>query len=386
MKFIKTYDLKPGMRLAKPIYNKNGVLLYERNTPLTLSGIKNVKNFGLIGIYILEPAEPLPPMTKEDIELEQNQTIYLFRLRDCFNQLLKQEGLSDFQSFINSIITKYGMLNHRVNFNQNLRSADDFIYKHAISTTILSAMISHGMGISFGNQISLVAAALLYDIGLSFVPRAILEKGTELDADEQDVVNQSLEKGLIYLELVKDSYSFMPKTYKLIENYIYSKNSDIHPTSKDQIITLLTNILKVADAFDTLTGMTLGSEPESEISAMKILANNPAEYDKDIVSVLGQCIHIVPAGASVDLSNNDKGVVLAENTGDFMKPLILRLSDNQVYDLNDPEISEHIKIIDLMKTMDNRIEIDEHTLKQFVADDRIHTTATRFRRVLYGHD
>ena len=32
MIFVKSEDLKYGMRLAKPIYNKTGVLLYERNT------------------------------------------------------------------------------------------------------------------------------------------------------------------------------------------------------------------------------------------------------------------------------------------------------------------------------------------------------------------
>ena len=30
MIFVKSEDLKYGMRLAKPIYNKSGVLLYER--------------------------------------------------------------------------------------------------------------------------------------------------------------------------------------------------------------------------------------------------------------------------------------------------------------------------------------------------------------------
>ena len=165
MKFVKTYDLKPGMRLAKPIYNRNGVLLYDRNTPITLSSIKNVQNFGLIGIYVLDPAEPLPPMSKEDIEFEQNQTVYLFKLRDCFSQLLKQEEMNEFQNFINNIITRYGMLDHRVNFNQNLRSSEDYIYKHAISTSILSAMISHTMKIQWADQLALVAAALLFDLG-----------------------------------------------------------------------------------------------------------------------------------------------------------------------------------------------------------------------------
>ncbi len=68
MLFVKSDDLKTGMRLARPIYNKNGVLLYERNSKLTMQGIMSIKNFGLIGIYILEPAEPVPPMTQADID------------------------------------------------------------------------------------------------------------------------------------------------------------------------------------------------------------------------------------------------------------------------------------------------------------------------------
>ena len=36
MLFVKVDDLKPGMRLGKPIYNKNGVLLYDRDTKLTI--------------------------------------------------------------------------------------------------------------------------------------------------------------------------------------------------------------------------------------------------------------------------------------------------------------------------------------------------------------
>ena len=70
MQFVRSQDLKPGMRLAKPIYNKMGVLLYERNTKLTLQSINSIDNFGLIGIFILEPAEPVPPLSKEDLEFD----------------------------------------------------------------------------------------------------------------------------------------------------------------------------------------------------------------------------------------------------------------------------------------------------------------------------
>ena len=80
MKFYKPEELRAGMRLAKPIYNKNGVMLYDRGTKLTMPGINSIQNFGLIGIFILEPAEPLPPFSREDLEFEQNQTIYMFQL------------------------------------------------------------------------------------------------------------------------------------------------------------------------------------------------------------------------------------------------------------------------------------------------------------------
>ena len=48
MLFVKVDDLKPGMRLGKPIYNKNGVLLYDRDTKLTMQAI-----YGLSLIHIL---------------------------------------------------------------------------------------------------------------------------------------------------------------------------------------------------------------------------------------------------------------------------------------------------------------------------------------------
>lgn len=48
MIFVKADELKKGMRLAKPIYNKNGVMLYERDSRLTEQGIISIQNFGLI--------------------------------------------------------------------------------------------------------------------------------------------------------------------------------------------------------------------------------------------------------------------------------------------------------------------------------------------------
>lgn len=130
MIFVKKDDLKTGMRLARPIYNKNGVLLYERDSKLTTQSINSIKNFGLIGIFVLEPAEPVPPMTKDDIEFERFQTMCVFSIREELDNILLKSRTAKIQVLTSNIIRYYGHLDRKVTFMQNLRSKDDYIYKH----------------------------------------------------------------------------------------------------------------------------------------------------------------------------------------------------------------------------------------------------------------
>ena len=99
MIFVKADELKKGMRLAKPIYNKNGVMLYERDSRLTEQGIISIQNFGLIGIYVLEPAEPVPPMSAEDIEFERYQTMAVFAIKEILDAVSKQKPSAKLNTF-----------------------------------------------------------------------------------------------------------------------------------------------------------------------------------------------------------------------------------------------------------------------------------------------
>lgn len=382
MLFVKTDALSPGMRLAKPIYNKNGVLLYERGSRLTLPAINSVHNFGLIGIYILEPAEPVPPFSKEDLEYEQFQTVYTFKLRDIFEKIQKRLPIDSLPSVAEKVIERYGTLRHRVNFNQNLRSADDFIYKHAISTAILSAMMSHFINMSEEDCQSLIIASLIYGFGYRFVPHNILNQEEPLSPEQQTIVQFSLEKGLSYLRIHVSESPVLRKAIAVAEYHILSTNPERNKNDAHESIILLAEILKIAEQFDLMTGMNCGHKPESEIIAMNYLLDNRAIFSEPLVSILAKCIHIIPAGASVDLSTGDKAIVLVENTINFMRPVILRYSDNTIYDLSDDTLAERFQIVDLMKTMDNRVEIDEHTLEHFVADERLAEMTKRFREAL----
>lgn len=383
MRFIKNDDLKAGMRLAKPIYNRNGVLLYERNSELTLAAISSIKNFGLIGIYILEPAEPLPPLSREDIEFEQLQTVYMFKVRECVDLIMKHQKPEPLYPLLQDIMKHYGSLDHRVNFNQNLRSGEDYMYKHAISTAILTAMMTSQMGYTPLKQLTMISAALLYGIGYKYVPKQVLDRGpANVSENDQKVIQQSLERGLTYLSMYRNDYEFFPRSLALMQAYVYENQPEKLAAEPDDDLRFMVQVLRVADQFDQMTAMNIGHAPISEIKAMQHLLADPHKYHPNIVTVLAGCIHIVPKAASVDLSTGDKGIILVENTSDFMRPVVLRISDNQIFDLSVDNVYRELQIEDIMKTMDNRIAVDEDTLKQFIPDDELKSLAKKFQNKL----
>lgn len=379
MLFVKTNELKPGMRLAKPIYNKMGVLLYERNTKLTLQGINSVENFGLIGLFILEPAEPVPPITKEELEFEQFQTIYMFKLKADMDRLQKAKGITSILEIAENIYMHYGVLDHKLHFTQNLRSSVDFVYKHAISAAILTAMISNTLRLNKEQSVSLISAALLYDFGYLYVPHSILEKGEALDDGDEELIQLNLEKGFHAMEPLLSVSDLSALTMDVLRLMIFSKNRNISEDTAPAL-KLFVDILKVADKFDRLTAMNINITPISELAAIKYLRSNSSMYNPKVVNALSVSIHILPNGACIDLTDGTKALIVQENPDNFLFPMILSFKDNQLYDLSDTEVQKKFKIQDIMKTMDNRIHIDEETLKQFVADDLIKETVQRFHK------
>lgn len=380
MQFIKTADLKPGMRLAKPIYNKMGVLLYERDTKLTIQGINSIENFGLIGIFILEPAEPLPPLSREDLEFEQFQTIYMFKIKDNMDKLQNNQLPNTLMELAANIQSHYGVLDHKLNFAQTLRSSADFVYKHSISVAILTAMISNEMHINPQEQLALITAALLFDFGYLYVPQAIIEKGDQLTEGDKDFIQLNLERGYDAIRPRYEEFNLPKLSLEIIQQSVFRSSRSLKIKEPADSVRLLTDILKTADKFDRLTAMNINKAPISEIAAITYLKKNGRNYNSMVIAALAECIHILPTGACVDLSDGEKALVLVENPDDFSRPMVLKFSNNLIYDLSDPIIGKSLHITDIMKTMDNRIAIDEDTLKHFVTDNYIKETADRFRR------
>ena len=300
MLFIESQDIKPGMRLAKPVFNRNGVLLFDRNTKLTIQNIVNLNNFGLIGIFILEPAEPLPPISKEELEFEQLQTFYMFRLRDNLVNISKGKMPTDLAALAKDVVQHFGTLDHKVHFTQNIRSNTDFVYKHSVGVSIIAAMIGHAMGLRESTMLSVVTAAFLYDFGYLYVPAEIMKKGEDITDLESSTISKYREKAFALLHADTNPYSLPPDSLAMVTQMIRAGKSEDGSIDRSKWLTG-TNILTVADKFDRMTAMSLSRKPNSEITAIRYLIDHPESYSENVVSALANCIHIMPVGCCVDL-------------------------------------------------------------------------------------
>lgn len=361
MLFVKVDELKPGMRLGKPIYNKNGVLLYDRDTKLTMQAIYGIKNFRLLGLYILEPAEPVPPMSEDDINFERFQTMAVFSIRedlDLIDSGKKDKGLDWLCSLI---IKNYGDLNHKINFVQSLRSSEDYIYKHVLNVAILSAIIAGQMGFPVGRINLLVKSAILHDIGALKLQQ--LPDAEDLDDGTKEVVKKNTQETLDrYGDLDEEVLRLIAQMQEL-----YTRESDAEiPAGLKESVNA--NILYVADAYDRMTAMKSFEEPTSEVKAVRELLADEERYNKKIVNALIHGISILYPGVCVELTNGEKGLVVTENEDNIFEPIVLDFRNNNLYDLSDPSVKQTVEIADVMKTMDNRIKLDKNLLEEYQAN------------------
>lgn len=360
MIFVKRDDLKTGMRLARPIYNKNGVLLYERNSRLTAQSINSIKNFGLIGIFVLEPAEPVPPMTQDDIDFERFQTICVFSIQEELDRIIQTWRYAKIQVITSNVIKNYGHLDRKISFVQNLRSKEDYIYKHSLNVAMLCAMIAHTMKATVSEQLDAVTAAIVHDIGKLSAGKIMMQDS--LTEEEKEQIRGAEIAGFGLLEHVfatsPNIKRICMQTQANLENLKKGRTSDL---SK---MVIGAKILSVAETYDTMTAVQLDKDPESEVAAFKFLLDHLDFFDEKVVSALTNSINILIPGVSVELNNGAKALVLVENKQNILKPLILTFQDNKVIDLDSRDNRGRIEIVDIMKTMDNRYVMDTELLRK----------------------
>lgn len=361
MLFIKSEELKPGMRLAKPIYSKKGVLLYDRAAVLKdVQSIENIKSFGLIGVFVLEPAEPVPPMTQDDLDFERFQTVMYHEIMEEMDKIIKKKKQDKFPFICSQIIKNYGNLRKKITFHQSLRSTDDYIYKHGLNVAILAAIITHTMNVPLSEQNESVMAAVIHDIGKLTLTPDLQSKQIE-NSKERALIDEHEREGY---KIIDEAFSFQPnikrscnQARKMLLDY-----EEDQPIQNHKMFTAA-KVLTVAGYFDRETAVRLDVSPVSEVVVIRKMMQRSDVFDPKVVKALTDSLNILMPGISVELNTGEKALVIRTNDSDFLRPAVLSFRDNSIIDLSNRRAYGNLEIVDIMKTLDNRYVMDTAKMK-----------------------
>lgn len=361
MRFIPSHYLMPGMILAKNLYGSQNEFLLVSGTVLTESLIEKIKISSCDGAYITNNEKYDDSNCDNDggsgahgiahgiisAKLKENTVDAVRSIFTGINQdnvKLANQALESIKHLLDDIIDEISNNNNVLVDMVDLKDFDEYTYYHSVNVAALAIMIGVAMKMDRTRLYKLGLGAILHDIGKIYIPKEILNKNGPLAPEEFMIVKKHCQYGSDYLK--KQNNIPLESIIAVLTHHerYDSKGYPFGLPEKKQI--LEGKIISVCDNYDAMTSdrpyRPAFSPPET---IEYLLGNTGVMFDPEIIEVFVKKIVLYPVGATVNLSNGEKGVVIKNYPGSTMRPKICLCpsethpDESIIYDLsNDPSL------------------------------------------------
>ncbi|WP_319240088.1 HD domain-containing phosphohydrolase [uncultured Propionivibrio sp.] len=195
-------------------------------------------------------------------------------------------------------------------------------YSHSLNVSVLSMMLSKGLGLSEEQAHSLGVGALLHDIGLAEIPERVLKKRPdEYTKPERDLRAMHCEFGV----RLGKKLGLPPGILAIIFQHHEMADGSGYPTGAlvDKIA-FPARIVSLVNFYDNLcnpTDLAQALTPHEALSFM--FGQRRTKFDAAILQQMIRCLGVYPPGSIVSLSNDVVGLVLSVNPTKPLRPWIM---------------------------------------------------------------
>lgn len=362
MRYVPLSCLKEGMIVAKSLYNINDKLLIKAGYPIKKLYLDRIKNLGYQGVYVEDNISE--GIEIKDIVSEELRRRTIYTVKDVFTSVNTTKNMSSksieqkFDStkkLVDDIV--YDIMNNKdaiVNM-VDIKVFDEYTFYHSVNVAILSMSIGVGLNLSKRELYNLGLAAVLHDIGKVYVNKDILLKQGKLTEREFEEIKKHSEDGYKHL---KNTYEIPVSSYVGVLQHHERYDGAGYPfrKSKDEI-SLFGRIICIADVYDAITSNRPYREAMLPSEAMEyIMANSNSMFDTKIVNIFVNRIAAYPIGLSIKLSNNKHALVVDNNVGAPLRPIVKIFADSKgnkitpyKLDMSDMKKTKNITIIGIIK-------------------------------------
>ncbi len=206
MKRISAFQLVPGMKVAKDVFDANNKLILPKDTVLNDLSIIKLDLYGVLSIYVEDTTPEAVAFVRPNSSQTYNERI---RSSEEFKKFRKSYNIEveNLKNTLNNVITKNAPLDveelldhslkiasdvnghvHLLDMLHNMREYDDSTFSHCLNVGLICYIFANWLKLSTEEIELATACGLLHDIGKLLISIDIIKKPGKLtDAEFQEM-------------------------------------------------------------------------------------------------------------------------------------------------------------------------------------------------------
>ena len=351
-KYMRTRQLKPGMKLDHPVVDRLGRNLVARGAELDEYMIDSMVQIGVMSVYIQDGEEeeevkapPASAAAEKNIEKLRTDDRSKVTLSASVRERVAQ-GIQYVYSntsspeMVQATDTIASDLLSAINENDaiaidisTLKTSDEYTFKHSVDVATIAMIVAKQQGLSQAQIHEIGVTGLLHDVGKTKVPLEILNKPSRLNKAEFTVMKQHSVYGY---HIIKDRPEVSPQIALGVLQHHEKINGSGYPmgVGEDKICPYA-KILAVADIYDALVTERPYKAAYSQRDAVEMIMSMTMELDITAMKSFLESMILYPVDSIVELSNGEKARVVRNIPHYILRPTVVGLESGKVYELGE---------------------------------------------------
>ena len=331
MQFVASKDTREGMCVAEDICDPQGRVLIARGQRLGMHHIIRMRKFRIRSIFI-DPAngETVVKPTRSDLREQCQQVLgeACGRMRQEFaNKKVVLDAVA-IKTATDSLLQALSRSNKPLVTLCNVGASSDRLLQHSVNVAVLGLVLALDLRAPRDMMHDLAVALLFHDTGMIFLPNTLLYSATPPTQEQCVEIERHSQLG--FEHLVHSQAVSQTACGLILRHHERLDGSGYPGRLRGDKLSLLSCILAVAEAYDSLTGPRFGIAPVLPDAAISyIISNADTLFERQVAVALCKRVALYPVGAAVQLTTGEYGIVAGLLPDQPHRPIVLAHLDRR---------------------------------------------------------